>query len=88
MSDPISLAEARAVNAEDAKLWSPLDALKALIRDIEAGEVSPTWIAVHWLERQEGGNLNYGYSIAGMSRAEHIALLSIAQANAIEGWRK
>lgn len=42
MSDePISLAEARAVKAADSKLWSPADALRALLRDIESGEIKP-----------------------------------------------
>ena len=36
--EPINLREARANKAEDARLWTPLDALKALVRDLENGE--------------------------------------------------
>lgn len=41
MSDTISLAEARANKEKDATLWSPLDCLKALVRDLESGECAP-----------------------------------------------
>lgn len=39
MSEPISINEARAEKAQDACLWTPLDCLKALVREIESGEM-------------------------------------------------
>lgn len=88
MSDePISLAAARATKAEDCRLWSPLDALKDLVRRIEAGEVNPTQLVVHYFEETADGCRNHHYTAAGVTFPEHLALLAVAQHRTLEMWR-
>ena len=41
MADPINLREIRAEKGQDATLWTPLDCLKAVVRDLESGELKP-----------------------------------------------
>lgn len=56
MTDPVSLSEARAVKADDARLWTPLECLKAIVRDLESGELKPVdAIYVAMLRRREDG---------------------------------
>ena len=39
--EPINFREAHALKQEDGTLWTPLDCLKALVRDLESGEMKP-----------------------------------------------
>ena len=41
MSDPVSFNEARATKEQDARLWTPLECIKAILRDLETGELKP-----------------------------------------------
>ena len=41
MTNPINFNEARALNKQDSTLWTPLDCLKAVVRDLESGETEP-----------------------------------------------
>lgn len=88
MSDKvIGFAEARAHAASDARLWTPLEALKALVRDIESGKHNPQHLAIHYIEGDlDKGGGSYGYCIAGLSTTQHIALLEVARTDALKEW--
>lgn len=75
MTEPISLAQARADREQNAKLWSPLECLKATIRDIEAGVIAPTSLYIS-MATSENGCTRFSYACAGLSRLEAIGLLS------------
>src|SRR5262249_4457613 len=66
VSDVSSLAERRAEKDDDSKKWSPADALRAALRDIEQGKANPTHLAVHYYETKPDGSLRHRYYIAGM----------------------
>ena len=53
MSDPVSLATARADKSGDCRDWSVLDALRAAIRDIESGEIKPDIVIVAFREKHD-----------------------------------
>ena len=56
MSDPVNLREMRALKEHDARLWSPLDCLKAVVRDLESGELkSVDAIYIAMLRKGETG---------------------------------
>lgn len=38
---PINLNEARALKEQNAKLWTPLDCFRAIVRDLESGQLKP-----------------------------------------------
>lgn len=77
--DIINLNEARAVKASDNRLWSPVEMLQAVIRDIQSGEINPKRIVVHYFEQEEPdkGSIYNAYT-CGVTYEEHIALLNIA----------
>ena len=79
MGDIENLNEARAVKEENACLWTPLEAMEALVRDIKSGKTSPNKIIAHHLTTKEGGGESYGYTVAGLDIPEHIALLELAK---------
>lgn len=55
--DPINLREVRALKEQNARLWTPLDCLKAVVRDLESGDLKPIdAIYVAMLRRSEDGN--------------------------------
>ena len=77
MNDPINLAKPRADKADDCRLWTPLDALKDLIRQIEDGEVAPDrLIVIHHKGAAGPGDLYVRF--AGVDKLQTLALLSIA----------
>lgn len=41
MTDLINLNEARALKSSDATLWTPEECLRAILRDLESGELKP-----------------------------------------------
>lgn len=43
---PISFAERRAENARDGSLWTPRDALVAMLRDIDSGKLKPASLVI------------------------------------------
>lgn len=65
--------EADAVETGDARLWRPEDALRAVLRDIEAGVVDPDMIYIGMRVPSEGG---YTYTYAGGSHGELVVLLT------------
>lgn len=56
---PQSITEIRADKAENAALWTPRDAVIALLRDIDRGEVKPDAIVICIRELGDGpGKVN------------------------------
>jgi hypothetical protein len=86
--EPINLAKARAEKANDSRLWTPIDALKDVISEIEAGKIKADQIAIHWRETNEDGSCDFCYCVAGLTFSDHIALLHAALARVLELWRK
>jgi len=85
MADPISLAAERARRASDAEEWTPLDALKWLVTEIEEGRCVPVQLVVSLIEKK-GDNDAFGNVSAGVDRPNHVALLALAQHSALDGW--
>lgn len=84
--EPINLAERRAIQADDSTLWTPLDAARALVRDLESGEKAPTQLVVHmWTPDPDGGR-RHNYVAAGLTYETHLTLLVIAQQRLISEW--
>lgn len=70
---PISLTEARSNKSQDASDWTPRDALIALLRRIDRGEVAPEALVVVF--RHPGdvpGAVQTGWTVA--SSDPHITL--------------
>lgn len=86
--NPDPLRERRADKAKDAKLWTPLDALRAMIRDIENGSITaPNQIVIiYQKEGAKGENNTIGYYQAGLDRATHIALLEVHKYKYLKDW--
>lgn len=86
MSELVSLAEQRAIRENDSTLWTPTDALRAMLRDIESGEIKPTQMAVHYFEDgPDGKRAKHHYCVVNLTRDEHIVLLNVALRRAIDG---
>lgn len=79
MNDPLSLAEARAAKAHDNRLWSPLDCLDKVRRDIESGEIKPRRLMVVYEElvdeAKPEGLKHQGRYLANVPLSEQIAML-------------
>lgn len=86
MSDPISLAAARAAKEQDGNLWSPIDCLRQIIKDIEEGIITPSAVHVSLKIQLPDDNMQYRWYQAGLTRAEQIALMAVAQKELIEDW--
>lgn len=77
MSEPVSLASRRADKSGDCRDWKPLDALRELIEDIEAGRRNPSIIYVAMESDIDAkGEAKLGYVCAGGSRTELVGLLA------------
>lgn len=75
MSDVVSLGERRAERGNDARLWTPAEAARALLRDIESGAIAPRAIYVAMVESGPRGS-SYPYITAGASNLEVCGLLA------------
>lgn len=84
----VSLAEVRAFQAGNAELWTPVDALRSLLRRIEAGEVNPERLAIHTIHRDAAGGLTHGFTVAGLTFETHLCLLEIAKQRLMDDWRR
>lgn len=86
--EPINLAERRAINADDSRLWTPVDAARALVRDLESGTKNPTQLVVHMWTPEDDGGRRHNYVAAGLTYETHIALLVMAQQRLISEWSR
>ena len=82
------LAKRRAEKSNDSKAWSPEDALEELLERVKAGKVKPVWLAIHYLEEEPDGGRRHHHQCAGLSYADHIALLTVALQRALKDWQK
>jgi hypothetical protein len=81
---PNELAEKRAQDTGDCRLWTCKDALLACLRDIESGEINPEKLVVHYTELDENTvDRHYSYYCAGVSTMEHAGMLAHAMARII-----
>lgn len=85
-SAPVSLAAARAIKAQDSQLWSPADALRHVLGQIESGECAPTKIAIDYFVPEPDGGYRHHYAVAGLSVEGRIAMLQAALTRAINEW--
>ena len=83
----VSLAARRAALAGDCKLWTPADALRDALKDIEAGTIAPEQMVIHLFEETEDARWRHHYYAAGVTYQEHVALLEMAKAATLEDWR-
>lgn len=83
----VSLAARRAELTGDCTLWTPADALRSALEDIEAGTINPEQMVIHLFEETEDGRWRHHYYAAGVTHQEHVAILEMAKARALEDWR-
>ncbi len=78
MSDPISIREARALKEQDATLWTPLECLKAVVRDLESGDMNPVdAVYVAMMRRREDGQAcSFPFITAGAKTIELRGILT------------
>jgi hypothetical protein len=74
---PNELAERRANQENDCRLWTPADALLACLRDLESGEINPERLVIHFTQDVDG-NKQYCYYASNITRMEHAGLLSMS----------
>ncbi len=76
MSEPVNLAEERATRDGDCREWTPVDALKACLRDIENGEIVPDILYIAMAQSDEGKDeAYYDFKVAGGKKLDIIGLL-------------
>ncbi len=83
----ISLGEVRAHQNCDARHWTPLEALKSLVRQIEAGELNPCAVSAWYWDSHKDGSTSLHYAAAGLTYEQHIAMLSLAHHKTVADWR-
>lgn len=72
----VNLAEERAGREADCQLWSPADALRACLRDIENGEINPDILYIAMVQRDiEKNTADYDFKAAGGTKLEILGLL-------------
>lgn len=84
---PVNLAERRAAARCDAREWAARDLAEHLLRRIEAGEINPSRIIVHYLEGNEREGWRHYHMCAGVNVDTHLSLLAIAKDSTIRDWR-
>ena len=78
-----SLAE----RLDDSTRWTPADAVRDCLKDIESGEINPEHLVIHYYEETEDGRLRPGYYCANVTHESHVSLLELAKLKCIEEWR-
>lgn len=78
MTEPVNIRELRALNKDDATLWTPLDCLKAIVRDLESGEMKQVdAIYVAMMRRREDGQAEgFPFYAAGAKTIELRGILA------------
>lgn len=84
MDGPVSLAARRWINSNKPTDFSPREALEAVIRDIDSGEINPDQVIIVYLRDMDSENEGVGYYQSGkggwikaigmMERAKHLLL--------------
>ena len=72
----VNLSEKRASREGDCRLWDPVDALRACLRDIENGEIKPDILYIAMALRDTKKNtIDYAFLAAGGTKLELLGLL-------------
>ena len=58
---PKSITEMRAEREEDAKIWTPRDALISALRDLDEGTIQTDTLLVMWKHDNNGWAGNFAY---------------------------
>ena len=74
---PNELAERRAEEKGDCRVWTPVDALLACLRDIESGEINPERLVIHY-SALDGDDRTFNYYASNVTSVEHAGLLAMA----------
>lgn len=78
---PVSLAETRAMREDNARLWTPRDALVSLLRDIDAGKVDPYAIVIAYGCREDAAaGVSTHSLVAGGNPPELVGIASLTLA--------
>lgn len=72
----VSLGYERAGRARDARLWKPIEAVRQLLAEMEAGEIDPEMIYIAMRYRTGDDGYAHPYLQAGMNDIEVVGLLS------------
>lgn len=89
--DPVNLNEVRAIQANDATLWTPLDCLKALVRDLESGECAPVdavYVAMVRRHPENGEATSFPSYTAGAKAVELRGMLTQHISDLCESFRR
>lgn len=81
------LKRKRAEKKHDCREWDATDALEDALLALK-GNKNKIKIMIHWWEVQEDGTQDHYARLANLTAAEHIALLEMAKAQAMDDWRK
>ena len=85
MDKVISLNERRAYVFGTSKLWSPLDALKKLVVEIESGVIEPESLIILGWDKKDANSI-FIQEAAGLTYEQAISLLSLAKHNMLRDW--
>lgn len=72
----VDLAEERASRSDDARDWTPLMALKALVREIEDGGAAPDMLYVAMRQQHSHDEASYDCVCAGGDDVQLVGLLT------------
>lgn len=81
---PRSIAEIKAEQAADGKLWTPRDALIDTLRRIDAGEISPDALAIVWRQPCDDDTDTTHFAQATPNGHTFLGLLEMAKASFFE----
>ena len=76
----------RAIRANDARGLTPLQLLRHLVDEVEAGKIDATKLVVAWFGGPED-EMSRGMAFASVSRVEAVALLNLALSDVMEKWK-
>lgn len=82
-----NLNTARAIKSNDARNLTPLELLRYLATEMEAGRLKATKLCCHWTEGEEE-QFRRGAAYAGIDRMQAIALLNVALIDSLDAWRQ
>lgn len=76
---PMSVAERRAAFGLDGSLWTPRDALIAMLRDIDAGTINTDALVISYRHRDETGGAHTFYRAATPDKCTALGLMELAK---------
>ena len=76
---PPTIGEIRFDRSQNAAHWTPRDALIAMLRLIDSGEIDPDALVVVWRQHKGNGKTDSGYYAAAPDVHASLGLLTWAQ---------